>query len=460
MEDRRRRTKAMTEDNKKIDVVVLLKDFLRVMRRMWIRVVALGIIFAVLLTVHANMNYTEYYTAYSSFTVNIWDEEDETGVSAYYDNAAAEQMATSFPYILTSGVLQRKVASDMGVEYISGTINASVVENTNIFTLSVTDVDPERAEQTLQAVIKNYPSVSEAIVGKLDMNILDESGVPTAPDNPKDLKQDALKGGLVGIVLGLAWAVLVTLLRKTIRTEEDCQKYINQRCLGSIPFVRIKERSDKSKRHLNITKKNIDPEFKEALRMVRNKMERYTGGGSMKRVMITSALSGEGKSTIAVNLALSLALEGKSVTLVDCDLRNPSDAGILNVETNQGLVDYLLGRAEFTDCVFQIANETDPKKRFKFFFVPGGQAVSDASNLLGSERMKWVIDVVSKTSDYVILDSAPVGLLTDAGVLAQFADCSMFVVKKDFARVEHIMTGIEHLAESNIPVVGCVINGD
>ena len=450
----------MTEDNKKIDVVVLLRDFLRVMRKMWIRVVALGVIFAILMTVHANMNYREYYTAYSSFTVNIWSEEDESGISAYYANAAPEQMETSFPSILTSGVLQRRVANDMGVDAISGSISANVVENTNIFTLSVTDTDPERAEETLQAVIKNYPSVSEAVVGKLEMNILDESGVPTAPDNPKDLKQDALKGGLVGIVLGLAWAVLVTLLRKTIRTEEDCQKYINQRCLGSVPFVRIKERSDKSKRHLNITKKTIDPEFKEALRMVRNKLERYTGGGSMKRIMVTSALSGEGKSTIAVNLALSLALEGKSVTLVDCDLRNPSDAAILNVETNQGLVDYLVGKAEFTDCVFQITNDNDKKRRFKFFFVPGGQAVADGSNLLGSERMKWVIDVVSKTSDYVILDSAPVGLLTDASVLAQFADCSMFIAKKDFARVEHIMNGIEHLSESNIPVIGCVINGD
>ena len=110
--------------------------------------------------------------------------------------------------------------------------------------------------------------------------------------------------------------------------------------------------------------------------------------------------------------------------------------------------------------MFQISNDSDDKKKFKFYFIPGGKAVADGSTLLGSERMKWVIDVVSKSSDYVILDSAPVGLLTDAGVLAQFADCSMFVVKKDFARVEHIMTGIEHLAESNIPVVGCVINGD
>ena len=74
--------------------------------------------------------------------------------------------------------------------------------------------------------------------------------------------------------------------------------------------------------------------------------------------------------------------------------------------------------------------------------------------------MKEAIDIVAKDSDYVILDSAPVGLLTDAGVLAQYADAALFVVKKDFAKVEDIMNGIEHLAESGIPVIGCVLNGD
>ena len=123
-------------------------------------------------------------------------------------------------------------------------------------------------------------------------------------------------------------------------------------------------------------------------------------------------------------------------------------------------MDCLTGKTEFKDCVYQIANGSETRKKFNFFFVPGGQPIADGSNLLGSDRMKTIVDVVSKTSDYVILDSAPVGLLTDASVLAQFADCSMFVVKKDFARVEHIMNGIEHLSESNVPVIGCVINGD
>lgn len=163
---------------------------------------------------------------------------------------------------------------------------------------------------------------------------------------------------------------------------------------------------------------------------------------------------------MAVNLALSLAQEGKAVTLVDCDLRNPSDGAIMNIQREVGLSDYLSGDAELNDCVMSTDFEKANKERIRFRFVPGGTAVSDGSNLLGTEKMQHVIDLVSKDSDYVILDSAPVGLLTDASVLAQYADCAMFVVKKDFAKTGHIMDGIEHLAESGVPVIGCVLNGD
>ena len=450
----------MNQNNEKIDITVIVFDFIRILRKMWIQVLVLGLIFAIIMTVQANTNYCANYTAYSSFTVTISDEQGDNSVTAYYDNTAAEQMAQTFPYILTSGVLQRMVAKDMGTSYVSGSIQASVVENTNLFTLSVTDTDPQRAYKTLQAVIKNYPTVSEVIFGKLNMKVLDESGVPTEPNNPKNYKRDIAKGALTGIGIGLAWVILVTLFRKTIRSEEDCQKRINQRCLGTVPYIKFKERSNNTRHHINITSSSINKNFKEAIRNIRNKIERYTHEGKKKKIVITSALSGEGKSTLAVNIAISLAQEGKTVTLIDCDLRNPSDAEILDMKPQKGLVDYLNGEAEFKECIFQSSNKKGSDEKFKFYFIPGGRPVADGSNLLGGEKMKEIIDIVDDNSDYVILDSAPVGLLTDASVLAQYADCALFVVKKDYAKTEHIMSGIQHLADSNIPVIGCILNGD
>lgn len=445
----------------KIDLTSICVDFIRVLQRMWLYVVILAVIGASVFGVHANNQYQAYYTASATFTINIRAEQQNgTGAStSYFDNEAAEQMAIIFPHILTSGVLQRRVAKELGVTSVSGMISADAVENTNLLTLSVRDQDPERAYATLQAVMNNYPAISEVIVGKLNMKLLDETGVPTVPDNPKDIKKSVAKGALAGAALGCAWMGLVTVLRKTIRREEDCPRYVNQKCLGSVPFVHFKERSKKVEKRINIAEETTSAEFKEAIRIIRNKVERSAKENSLKVILITSALAGEGKSTIAVNLAISLAQEGKQVALVDCDLRNPSDSGILNMEIKNGLVDYLNKSAKLSECMYK-ASFHGVTDKIKLLFIPGGKAVADGAALLSNERMKEVVASLKDRMDYVILDSAPVGLLTDASIVAQYADGAVFIVKKDFAKADHILNGMEHLAESNIHMIGCVLNGD
>lgn len=453
-------TKEQTIDNsQEIDLITLLIDFLRAWRRMWAWVFLLGIIGTALMGFYAEKTYRAYYTASATFTVNIRQEQDN-GVGSstgFFDNAAAEQMAVTFPHILTSGVLQRKVASELGMETMQGTVSASVLENTNLLTLSVRDVNPKRAYITLQAVVDNYPTVSEVIVGKVNINKLDETGIPNSPDNPKNIIRDSLKGTVIGVALGLVWIMFVALFRKTIRREDDCVRYLNERCLGSIPQVRFKERSRKMKRHLNILHTKIRPDFKEAIRMIRNRVERYAKENSMKKIIITSTLAEEGKSTIAVNLALSLAQEGKNVALVDCDLRNPSDHIILNAKVEKGLTDYLNGKAELEECTYT-AERLGIDEQLNFLFVPGGKVVANWDNLFDSERMKQVLDKLGREKDYVIIDSAPVGLLTDASALAQYADGAVFVVKKDFAKADHILDAMAHLSESDVEMMGCVLN--
>lgn len=213
----------------------------------------------------ANASYHPQYTASATFTINIREEQQE-GVStnaSFFDNSTAEQMAETFPYILTSGVLQRKVAKELGVDYMPGQLSAEVMENTNLLTISVKDIDAERAYRTLQAVVNNYPPISEVIVGKINMEMLDETGIPALPDNPKNLKPTTAKGGIAGILIGMLWAGIVMLGRKTIRREEDCPKQVNQKCLGSVPRVRFKERSRKIEHYLNIMDENIDQNLRK-----------------------------------------------------------------------------------------------------------------------------------------------------------------------------------------------------
>lgn len=154
------------KEEEMIDLTAFAADYLKMLKRTWKMVLVLGIIGALVSGLWVNMTYQPRYTASATFTINIYEEQEDGTYtnSSFFDNSAAEQMATTFPHILTSGVLQRKVAKELSVDAVPGRIKASVVENTNLLTLSVTDTDAERAYRTLRAVVNNYPSVSELIV--------------------------------------------------------------------------------------------------------------------------------------------------------------------------------------------------------------------------------------------------------------------------------------------------------
>ena len=93
----------------------------------------------------------------------------------------------------------------MKVDAVPGSIKATVAENTNLLTISVTDQDAGRAYATLKSVEKNYPSISEVIVGKVNMEMLDETGIPAEPDNPKAFRKNAVKGAAAGLLLVMIW---------------------------------------------------------------------------------------------------------------------------------------------------------------------------------------------------------------------------------------------------------------
>ena len=443
-----------------IDIVGLLTDYFRTLRRMWVWVLILAVVGGAVSYIRSYMAWSPQYTASATFTITAGQGSGDelNGTYAFYDNSTTEQMVTTFPYILTSGVLSRRAAEVMGRDSVSGRISASAEEDTNLFTLSVTDADAGTAYETLQAVIQCYPDVAEVIIGRTTMQLLDETGIPAYPDNPRDGKRPLVKGAAAGAALGLLWAGLVTVSRTTVRRKEDFQTRAHMKCIGEVPQIAVKKRSKENKNVLNILNEKTDPAFEEAIQLVRGKVEYSAWRHHSKIILVTSALAGEGKSTLAVNLALAFSKRGKRAALIDCDLRHPSDRAILGLEEGIGLYEVLTKEAKLMD-VLLTGKDLEMDDEFKFCFLPGGKATEDGSRLLGSEPMQRVIEAVSEKVDYVILDSAPAGLLTDAGVLAQYADSVVFVIKRDFASAAHIMEGLEELSESHVHVIGGILNG-
>ena len=217
--------KERPESSDTLDQLAILIDFLKILPRLWVWFLILVIVGGSISYYKASSDYYPVYKASSTFTITIKREQSITGSVAFYDNAAAEQMAKTFPYILTSSLLHRKVAAHMGSS-VTGSIHVDVTPNTNLLTLSVTDRDPQKAFDTLAAVIKTYPEVSEPIVGKVSMNILDESGLPQSPSNPKTFVKDTLMGAGIGFAIGLVWSFLVFLTNRTIQKDSDIKKVL------------------------------------------------------------------------------------------------------------------------------------------------------------------------------------------------------------------------------------------
>ena len=441
----------------RIDIVEFLEKFWKAFRKSWIVFFLCILLGAGYFGYKAHREYVPMYTASITFTIHSEiDSQEMSGSLA--GRVTAEQMAKTFPYVLTSSILRQKVAEDLGVSTVLESIWAESVEDANFFIISGTSRDPESAYRVLESVVANYPSIAEMIVGRTVMIRLDETGIPQAPDNAKNYRRAIQKGVMIGAVLGLAWIVVVMLGRKTIIKEKDMRNFFSVPCLGVIPKVSLKKREKKDKHYVNLTNSKLDPAVLEAFFLLRNKVEFEAEEKGAKVILVTSVLPSEGKSTVAVNLALALAQDYKNVTLVDCDLRNPTVRSVLKLPGKNGLselLQYVLHPGEKVLFRKKLGN---PKDGLSLRILPGGEPLADGSELLDTPEMEKIIEKFRQTNDYVILDTAPVGLVTDALLLAPNVDASIFVIRKDYAKVNHISEGMEQLVHNQVPVIGCVLN--
>lgn len=441
-----------TEEVEKIDLIRIINNMWKGFTRWWLILGALVILLGAAAGLRTYRNYSPVYSANATFTITV-DDLAFYDSAGYYNYKAASQIVKTFPYILNSGILQQKIAEDLGTDEVPGSIVTEPLGTTNMITIVVTSPNPKQAYQILESVIEHYPEVAEPIIGVVSMNLLDMTDVPESASNPPSYSRSIVKGMIAGAALAIAILLIYAFTRNTIHEEEDFKKMLNLDCICAIPQIIFKKRGKEFRKDISIYNKKISQTFLEAIRVLRARIEKDALKNDLKVFLVTSAAPGEGKSTIAANIAMALAMRESKVALVDCDLRNPSVRERLSMEEKgSGLCDYLYEKANLKD-VLQWNEE------YKMYVVPGGEAIRNGSELIDTPKMYELLEELKKKVDYVILDTAPVGILTDTAVLAQAADAALFVVKQDYASCSAIIEGIEQLAESNIYISGCILNG-
>ena len=438
-----------SNDSGKIDIISFLNDVLNRLRSFWWVILLLTLGVGALFYFRSTTNYTPSYRAEATVSVKI-----KNG-GTYSNENTAEQMGKVFPYILTSGALSDIIAADLGVSYVPGNISVKNIEGTNLLTVTVTGSDPEKVYKVLQSVLKNYPEVARYVVGQTEIAVVDDSGVPEDTGKTSVVRGSLIKGLLIGFAAGLLLLIIYTLLTRTVRSEKDLTKMLNVNFLGTLPVVRRARGENARTAEINILTGTGKDAYTEALRSIRTRLERQMDDA--KVLMVTSSIPGEGKSTVAANLAISFAEKGRKVVLIDCDLRNPTQRKIFGLtDAIPGLSDILYGDSTLDESLAIIPAE---ERKFRLQVIPGARDATNTMEMMDSEAMASLLEDLKTRADLIVLDTPPSAMLADAMMLTRHADGVAYVVLSDFAKRRVIYKGMHELQDSGTPIYGAILNG-
>lgn len=201
-----------------------------------------------------------------------------------------------------------------------------------------------------------------------------------------------------------------------------------------------------------ILNKNSNFVIQEAYKSLRTNVRFYISGSECKKFCITSGAAGEGKSITLLNLAISIAESGKKVILIDADLRRPAVARLLVEKATPGLSNVLAGLA---DTQSAIRKELYPNLDVMF----SGEIPPNPSELIGSERMQQLIEELSGQYDYILVDTPPVAVVSDACLVANFLDGVILLVWQGRSRKDAVKKAVNNLNLTGAKLLGYVLNG-
>ncbi|WP_337925098.1 polysaccharide biosynthesis tyrosine autokinase [Arthrobacter jiangjiafuii] len=276
------------------------------------------------------------------------------------------------------------------------------------------------------------------------LSIITPATAPSSPSAP-NTELNILAGLVIGAALGTGWALLKARFDTKVRGEEDLRRITDVPLLGGTAFD-----TDAQKKPL-LTQASHQSPRAESFRQIRTNLQFAGVGTKSKITLVTSSLPGEGKSTTAINIAIAMAQSGKRVVLVDADLRRPSTADYLGIESSVGLTTALVGTAAVESLL-------QPWGDDELFVLASGQIPPNPSELLGSGAMSKLLNQLEQDFDAVIVDAPPLIPVTDASVLAQVVGGVVLVVGSSKVKSQDLQKSIELLQLVGANILGVVLN--
>ncbi len=369
---------------------------------------------------------------------------------------ASDKAALYVALVSTTPVAERvvdKLGLDTDPSAIVGRFSASVDTDINLLTVQAIGTTPEEARDLANIVVEAVAEEADEIentgrpAGSKEAALvqvvpLEQAEVPGAPFTP-DYRNAALKGAGGGLVLAYAILIARRLVDRRIRSVKDVETATGSSVIGIIPKVDSLARSNRGVR-------GDLGQAAEAFRQLRTNLRFLDVDNSPRRIVITSALAGEGKSTVSANLARLVAQAGEAVVLIDADLRRPMLATTFDIDGEIGLTQVLAGDLPAHEAMVDSGIDN-------LSLLPAGRIPPNPSELLGSFKMSQLIDELARTH-LVMLDAPPLLPVTDAGLLSAFCDGALLVQATGQTHIEQSQHCRRILDQVGSRLLGVVLN--
>lgn len=464
-----KRTKRKTEYE--VNLQTLLSA---VIQKLWL-IGIVSVLCAILVFMGTYMFVSPKYQSYSVFYVNnSVAVGDDISIDSG-DISASKSLVDSYLVILLTRQTLTDVIDYAGVELdyleLRDMITAVSMNNTEVVRVTVTATDADVAYKLASAIEYVLPNrISEAIEGS-SAKVVDTAMVSYAQVGP-DYSFNAAIGFILGAMLTIGIIVLRTAMNTKITSEEEITHSCDYPILAAVPNMNvvsrggyygygqkkqsITDRVGNILRRQNLLGPDISFAASEAYKLLRTKILFSFADGKRCRVIgVSSALAGEGKSLSAVNLAYSLSQMEKKVLLIDCDLRRPSVAAKLGIQRDPGLSNYLTFQSELEEVIQPCGI---PNEENAFQVIASGLIPPNPVELLSSQRMSNLLQMLRQEYDYVLLDFPPVGEVSDALSMAKVIDGALLIVRQNYCDRNVFYNVVRQFGYMQAKVLGVVYN--
>lgn len=427
-----------------------LHDVARLFRTRWLTIL-LTTLGALLAAIVVTLQTTPLYEASTRLFVSTTAGASVSDL--YSGNRLSQDRVRSYTELIQGETLSQrtidKLDLDMSAQDLSARVKATAKLDTVLITVTVRDPSQVRARDLANALsdefvvmVRQLETPSPGVRPDARVVVEQRASIPTAPTVPRKSLNIAV-GLLLGALLGVGLALLRDTLDNTVKDREEIEQITGVGLVGSIPLD--KERQNRPA----IPFESDNSLIAEAFRKLRTNLQFLAVDNPPRTIVVTSSAPNEGKSTTAINIALSLAEAEHSVCLVDGDLRRPSLAKYLDLVGSVGFSSVLSGAAPLSEVLQE-------SKFPRLTVLAAGPTPPNPSELLSSLAAKKVVTELREKFDYVIIDSPPLLAVTDGAILATDADGTLLISRFGHSTREQLTHAVNTLKDVGAPLLGAV----